>query len=153
MQEITMRTTRIRTMENTFVVIPNRQIIGDMLVNHSLYGEIRINVPVGIAYKEKIAHARSVLLPAIAKMPHVLSHPPAEVVASALGDSSVNLQARVWIDDPAGERSTFFDVLEACKVALDDADIEIPFPHLQLLIEDVSDKALASVATLHRKSS
>lgn len=149
-QEITMRTTRIRTMENTYVVIPNKQIIGDMLVNHSMYGEIRVNVPLGIAYKESIAAAREVLLPAIAKVPGVLSAPAPEVVAVGLGDSSVNLQARVWIREAAQERPVSFAVLEASKVALDKAGIEIPFPHLQLFVEDVREPALTKLAKLPR---
>lgn len=152
-QEITMRTTRIRTMENTYVIIPNKQIIGDMLVNHSLYGEMRINVPIGIAYKESIARAREVLLPVIRGVPGVLAHPPAEVVAWSLGDSSVNLQARAWIADAAAERSTQFAMLEACKQALDTAGIEIPFPHLQLFVENVSEQALRGLASLSRPTS
>ncbi len=152
-QEITMRTTRIRTMENTYVVIPNKQIIGDMMVNHSLYGEMRINVPIGIAYKEKIAETRRVLLPVINAIPGVLQKPPADVVAWSLGDSSVNLQARAWIADASMERPTQFAMLEACKVALDEAGIEIPFPHLQLFVENVSDNALRGLATLTRTTS
>jgi len=149
-QEITMRTTRIRTMENTFVVIPNKQIIGDMLVNHSMYGEIRINVPMGIAYKESISHARSVLLPAIMSVPGVLTTPQPEVVAFKLGDSSIDLQARAWIADAATERPTTFAILERCKEALDEAGIEIPFPHLQLFVEDIKENATRALATLQR---
>lgn len=152
-QEITMRTTRIRTMENTYVVIPNKQIIGDMLVNHSLYGEMRINVPIGIAYKEKISEARAVLLPVIRAVPGVLETPAADVVTWSLGDSSVNLQARAWIADASMERPTQFAILEACKVALDEAGIEIPFPHLQLFVENVSEPALRGLATLTRTAS
>jgi small conductance mechanosensitive channel len=147
-REITMRTTRIRTMANTYVVIPNKQIIGDMLINHSLYGEVRVNVPVGIAYKERIADARRTLLPAAAGVPGVLRAPPPEVVPVELGDSSVNLEVRVWIDDPAQERRVFAEVLEASKVALDDAGIQIPFPHLQLFVDDVSDRVWAGAARL-----
>ncbi len=152
-QEITMRTTRIRTMENTYVVIPNKQIIGDMMVNHSLYGEMRINIPISIAYKEKIAEARAVLLPVINAVPGVLQKPAADVVAWSLGDSSVNLQARAWIADASMERPTQFAILEACKLALDEAGIEIPFPHLQLFVENVSDNALRGLATLSRPES
>ncbi len=147
-QEITMRTTRVRTMENTFAVIPNKQIIGELLVNHSMYGEIRVNVPIGIAYKETIAEARRVLLPAIAKVPFVLENPAPDVVARALGNSSVDLQARVWIADAEHERPVSFAVLEACKVALDEAGIEIPFPHLQLFVEDIRERALQGLAGL-----
>ncbi len=48
-KEITLRTTRIRTLDNTYVVIPNKQIIGDTVIKHSMYGETRIMVYVGIA--------------------------------------------------------------------------------------------------------
>jgi small conductance mechanosensitive channel len=147
-REITMRTTRIRTMENTYVVIPNKQIIGDTMVNHSLYGEVRVNVPVGIAYKERIADARRVLQPVAQAIPGVLDRPPAEVVATALGDSSVDLEVRVWTDDPAMERRLYLQVLEASKSALDEAGIQIPFPHLQLLLDDVSERVWAGASRL-----
>jgi small conductance mechanosensitive channel len=149
-QEITMRTTRIRTMENTYAVIPNKQIIGDLLVNHSMYGVTRVNVPVGIAYKEKIAEARAVLLPAISKVDGVVESPAPDVVAIELGGSSVNLMARVWISDSALEKPVGQAVLEASKVALDEAGIEIPFPHLQLFVEDVREPALKGLGSLPR---
>jgi small conductance mechanosensitive channel len=151
-QEITMRTTRIRTMENTFVVIPNKQVIVDLLVNHSMYGEIRVNVPIGVAYKERIDETRAVLLPAISAVEGVLTNPAPDVVALELGSSSINLHARVWIADAAQERPVAQAVLEVCKVALDDAGIEIPFPHLQLVVEEVREKALRGLATLPQLS-
>lgn len=65
---ITMRTTRIRTPNNTYVVIPNREIIEDVLVNHSMYGETRVDVPLGIAYREDVDEARGVLLDAVGRV-------------------------------------------------------------------------------------
>ncbi len=63
--EITMRTTRIQTKNNTWIVIPNKKIIDEVLVNHSRKGSTRIDVPLGIAYKEYIPKAREVLLEAL----------------------------------------------------------------------------------------
>jgi len=143
---ITMRTTRIRTMENTYVVIPNSQIIGEVLVNHSMYGETRVNVPIGIAYKEQIVQAREVLLAAVAGLEGVMAEPAPTVVVSELDNSSVNLLVRVWIDDACDERPVFHRVMEASKVALDRAGIEIPFPHLQLFVDDVREKVWADAA-------
>ncbi|TFG45088.1 MAG: mechanosensitive ion channel family protein [Gemmatimonadales bacterium] len=143
---ITMRTTRIRTMENTYVVIPNSQIIGEVLVNHSMYGETRVNVPIGIAYKEQIAQARDVLLSTVGGLDGVMAKPEPTVVVSELDNSSVNLLVRVWIDDACDERPVFHRVMEASKVALDRAGIEIPFPHLQLFVDDVRDKVWADAA-------
>lgn len=139
-RDITLRTTRIRTPDNTFVVIPNKQIIGELLVNHSMYGETRVNVPIGIAYKESIAEARRVMLEAVATVDGVLRDPAPAVVAVGLGDSSVDLSVRVWIAQALDEMPVRFRVVEACKVALDKAGIEIPFPHLQLFVDDVKDR-------------
>ena len=120
-REITMRTTRIRTMENTYVVIPNKQIIGDMLVNHSLYGEVRVNVPLGIAYKERIdGGPRGAAARRRGRSPASCRCRRRRWWRWSLGDSSVDLEVRVWIDSPALERRVFFQLLEASKVALDD---------------------------------
>jgi len=137
---ITLRTTRIRTRNNTYVVIPNRKVIDEVLVNHSKHGETRVEVPVGIAYKESIPEARRVLLDALKELPELRKDPPPDVVVVELGDSSVNLHARAWIDDASHEQPIFFLVLETCKLALDRAGIEIPYPHLQLFVENVQDR-------------
>jgi small conductance mechanosensitive channel len=135
--EITMRTTRIRTKNNTWVVIPNKKIIDEVLVNHSKHGETRIDVPVGIAYKENIPEAREVLLAALKNVEGLSERHKPEVVVAGLGASSVDLEVRVWISTASDEPPTFVRVMEAAKLALDEADIEIPFPHLQLFFDDV----------------
>ena len=137
---ITMRSTRIRTNNNTYVVIPNRKIIDEILVNHSKHGDTRIVVPVGIAYQEDVAAARDVLLDAVAKLDGVLRDPAPDVVTVELGPSSVHLHVRVWIRDAALEQPVFFRALEASKRALDAAGMQIPFPRFQLSVEKVEDR-------------
>lgn len=137
--EITMRTTRIKTKNNTWVVIPNKTIIDEVLVNHSRRGDTRIDVPVGIAYKESIPEARTVLLEAVKDLPGVISTPPPEVVVMGLGGSSVDLEVRVWIDKASNEPPLTCAVVEASKLALDAAGIEIPFPHMQLFVDNVQE--------------
>ena len=66
----------------------------------------------------------------------------------ALGNSSVDLQVRVWIDEPGNLRPTEAAIVEASKKALDSAGIEIPFPHLQLFVDEVRPKAIEQVARL-----
>ncbi len=136
---ITMRTTRIRTPDNTYVVIPNKEVIEAVLVNHSMYGETRVKVPLGIAYPEEVDAARDVLLEAAAATEGVSSNPAPAVVVTELGDSSVNLELRVWVEDASQEKAVYFRMLERSKSALDDAGIEIPFPHLQLHVDEVGE--------------
>jgi small conductance mechanosensitive channel len=147
---ITMRSTRIRTNRNTFVIIPNKKIIDDVVINHSKHGETRVDVPVGIAYKESIPDARRVLLEAVAGLDHVLSEPAPSIVVKELGGSSVNLLVRVWISDAAREVPVFYAVMEVSKLALDAAGIQIPYPHLQLFWDDVQERVVKKIATFPR---
>jgi len=138
--EITMRTTRLRTRRNTYVVLPNKSIIDAMLINHSKHGSVRLDVPVGIAYKESIPAAREVILEALKGVKDALPVPPPAVVVSGLGASSVDLDIRVWIEDAPNQETIEASVVEASKIALDKAGIEIPFPHLQLFVDNVEDR-------------
>jgi len=150
---ITLRTTRIQTNQNTYVVIPNKNIIDRVLENFSQHGELRIDVPVGIAYKESIQEAREVILKRIPEqLDWIRSDPAPDVVATELGNSSVNLLVRVWIDDPGDRQKTFHGVIEQSKIALDEADIEIPYPHLQLFVENVEDRVWERLAPVLTKS-
>ena len=147
-REITIRTTRIRTRENKYLVIPNKQIMEDVLINHSMYGATRVTVPLGIAYKEYVPQAREVLLKALESVDGILRDPPPEIVLANLGSSSVDLRVLVWIDEMATERPVFYQTLEACKLALDSAEIQIPYPHLQLFVENVEDRVWSKAAAL-----
>jgi small conductance mechanosensitive channel len=135
--EITLRTTRIRTPRNTYVVVPNKRVIDEVLENYSKHGELRVDAVVGIAYKEDIQEARKVLLAAVKEVEGVLDDPATDVVVDELGGSSVNLKVRVWIAEAERNRATYFRLLEASKLALDEAGIKIPFPHLQLFVDNV----------------
>jgi len=147
-REITMRTTRIRTHDNTYVIIPNKVVIDVVLVNHSKHGEARVCVPVGIAYKERIADARRVILEAVLKIDGVMQNPLPEVVVTALAASSVDMEVRVWIHEAADEIPVYNSVMETSKLALDAAGIEIPYHHLQLFVENVQDQVWAKAAAL-----
>jgi small conductance mechanosensitive channel len=146
--DITMRSTRIRTNNNTFVVIPNKKIIDEVLVNHSKHGETRVDVPIGIAYKEEIARARAAILESLAQEPRIASVPAPAVVVTELGASSVNMEVRVWIHEAGDEAPVFVAVMEASKLALDRAGIEIPYHHLQLFVEDVNPRLVQQVVEL-----
>ena len=137
--DITLRSTRIRTTRNTYVVLPNKTIIDTLLENYSKNGEIRVDVPIGIAYKEDVSRARSVLLQALEQVDELRENPLPDVVVDSLGDSSVNLSVRVWIDDGSLKEPVFSRVTEISKWVLGEQGIEIPFPHLQLHVDGVKE--------------
>ena len=135
-EEITLRTTRIRTLDNQMAILPNANVISERIINHSMVRALRVLVPFGIAYKESPAEARAVVL-ALAENDGRL-HPDYEpsVVVTELADSSVNMELRLHLRDAKLEVSIRLEYQEKVFEALKAAGIEIPFPHLQLFVDE-----------------
>lgn len=134
--ELRLRTTVLTTFDNETVVVPNKSLAQERIINYTLTPRIRCRVSVGIAYKEKVEAAREVILSALGDDERILPTPEPIVVLTDLGDSSVNLQLRFWVEDAALKFPMEWEYTEKVKNALDEAGIEIPFPHLQLFVED-----------------
>lgn len=135
-EEITLRSTRVRTLSNQIAILPNAKVIEEKILNHSMHRALRISIPFGIAYKENPSEAREVVL-ALTEGDERL-HPDFEprVVVTALGESSVDMDLRLHLKDPGLEVPVGFEYRERVFEALREAGIEIPFPHLQLFIDE-----------------
>lgn len=142
--DINIRTTTIRTPGHRELIIPNREVIEDVIINHSRTSQLRVDIPVGIGYGENIEAARQVLIEAGSTSDYADPNRDVGVVVTGLGASSVDLELRVWLKDPAREKPATFELTEKAKVALDDAGIEIPFPQRVLHLETVPQLAIQS---------
>ena len=143
-KRVTFRSTRLEDLDGDIVVYPNTAMLSTKVVNKSYNDITRCNVHIGIAYKESIARARAVLLATLNGDPRIAKLDEAEVVVTACSASSVDLLLRFWIREERYEDEIMHEYLEKAKNALDAAGIEIPFPHLQVLMEDTP--ALAALA-------
>ena len=133
--EVKLRTTVLTSFDNETIVVPNKILAQERIRNFTLTPRIRVKVPIGIAYKENIQAAREVILTTIKDDQRILATPAPTVIVAGLGDSSINLQLRFWTLDPLMQYSLKWEYTELCKRALDDAGIEIPFPHSQIFLE------------------
>lgn len=133
--KIALRTTRIRTRNNVSVILPNATVATAEVTNLSARQLSRYHVDFGIAYEADVANARRVILEAIEDMEHLLKHPNPTVSVSALADSSVNLILRYWITASNIDKQPKINeqLMEMIHKTLVDANIEIPYPHLQIL--------------------
>ncbi|MCF8126305.1 MAG: mechanosensitive ion channel family protein, partial [Desulfotignum sp.] len=134
--EIRLRTTVLTTFDNETVVVPNQQISQERIINYTMTPRSRVKVSVGIAYKEDIDKARKIILETLQGDTRILPEPAPAVVVTGLADSSVNLQLRFWVANPLDQFSFVWEYTEKSKKALDRAGIEIPYPHLQLFVEN-----------------
>ena len=128
-KDIEIFTTQILTPSNKRVIIPNGTLANSNIVNLSAEGKLRIDLTVGIGYNEDIKQAKAVLLKVLTSHPKVIQEPLPTVDVSELADSSVNFAVRPWskVED---YWTVYFEVTENCKLALDAAGIEIPYPHV-----------------------
>jgi len=133
--EIRLRTTVLTTFDNETVVVPNKQLAQERIINYTMTPRTRVRVPIGIAYKEDIPRARNIMLETVKKDDRILPDPAPVVLVTDLGASSVNMQLRFWTEDPLLKFNLMWEYTEKCKIALDRAGIEIPFPHMQLFLE------------------
>lgn len=134
--EITLRSTRIQTVRNEVMVLPNTEMITQRVVNHTKQNTLRVDIEFGIAYKEYPEEAREVVLPLVQDDDRVLSTPSPTAVVTSMGDSSVNMALRFYINDPSQELPVRWEYTEKVREALRTADIEIPFPHRQLFLDE-----------------
>ena len=126
--EITTFSTRIQKFDGTVIRVPNSTIFTSILRSFSLSPVRRTEFDVGIAYKEDIDKAISVIKNAIKeKLPYSLLEPEPAIWVTALADSSVNLKVLIW--HPRDDIGEIFPVgYKIIKQALDKEGIEIPFP-------------------------
>jgi small conductance mechanosensitive channel len=134
-KRVTFRSTSILSLDGETNIFPNTYVLSNKVVNHTTNPVNRVNIPIGIAYKESIDDARKALLELSKGDERIERSPAPEVVVSECADSSVNLILRFWISDESIERRIGYEYLEKAKKALDAANIQIPFPHMQLFLE------------------
>ncbi|RME90554.1 MAG: mechanosensitive ion channel family protein [Anaerolineae bacterium] len=126
---INLRTTEMRTWDGRVVIIPNAEVLSNVITNYTRAERRRIKVPVGVAYDADLDAAREAILEAIRTVPGYLPEPAPVVVSDTFGDSAINLTTYFWIDT---SKTGLFDATDtavrAIKAELDRRGIDIPFP-------------------------
>ena len=127
--DIGLRATKIKTTDNIIIVIPNNEIMKRDIVNYTLIStDIRVRINIGVAYDTDIERAKQVILKVADGIDWISKQPAPKVVVYNFGESSVDLQLRVWIQNPRKRIDTISCVTDRVKAAFDAEKIEIPYP-------------------------
>jgi small-conductance mechanosensitive channel len=129
---------KLRMFDNTYVRIPNETIIKNQVSTLTKFPIRRVDMQIGVAYKEDIKKVRDVLFEVADKNPLCLEEPQPLFIMQGFGDSAINMQFSVW-----GRREEYLtlknQVQMDIKAAFDREDIEIPFPHRTLYPGSVAE--------------
>lgn len=124
------------TRDGTEHLIPNEDLITQRVINWSFTDElVRIRVPIGVSYNEDPHACIRLVLEAANSHERVLTKPAPVCLMKGFGDSSVNLELRFWIADPAnGVSNVKSHILLKVWDTFKENNIEIPFPQRDLHI-------------------
>ncbi len=153
-EDITLRYTKIRTQENTMLVIPNSTIRERDVVNYSAEDERTwMQLDLTVTYEGDLAEARRIMVRAARNTDGVIGGGPTIRIGNTrypsrpvcqireYADHGVRLRLMYWIQNPYYTGKIRSEIQERIWKELDDADVEIPYPHTHLVFDETSGTA------------
>lgn len=127
---IELRATELETLDGLSVIMPNKEVFQNAIMNYTKTPRRRLDLPLSVSYSADLEKARDVIKSAVAAIPkRDPGHEP-QVFYTKFGDSSIEVVVRVWLT--AADQLTWFDArseaIMAIKDAFDREGIVIPFP-------------------------
>lgn len=143
---IGVRAVSVLTRDGKEHLIPNEQLMTQPVENWSYSDrKVRVHIPVGVSYASDLGRAQALMLEAALTVSRVLKDPAPTIWLRAFGDSSVDHDIMVWIQDPEeGVGNVRSAILNRVWVLFKENDIEIPFPQRDVWIRSVPQSKLAS---------
>ncbi|NEQ77786.1 MAG: mechanosensitive ion channel family protein [Okeania sp. SIO2C9] len=128
-EQIDIRTTKIRTYNGERVILPNANVFTSAVQVRTAFGIRRTDLGVGVDYNTPLSEAAEILYKIIQKVEGVLEDPDPEIDLVSFNDSSIDFIVRYWTKAEQKEvRRTQTQAILAIKKAFDRADINIPYP-------------------------
>ncbi|WP_420828721.1 mechanosensitive ion channel family protein [Halomicrobium salinisoli] len=156
-EDITLRYTKIFTLDNTFLVIPNGTMRERDVINYSAEdARTRLTLSITVTYESDVERARSIVESAARATDGVIEGGPNIRVGAArypsaptcyideYGDHGVLLTLRYWVTEPYRLLATRSRIYTSVLEAIQDEDVEIAYPHSHLFFDDTSGELQVS---------
>lgn len=127
--DIGLRSTKIKTLDNQLLIIPNSDLCNTMLTNHA-FPDCRVKgrINIGVAYGSDVEQVKAILTETAGDVEDVLADPAPEAYFVSFGDSALNMALFFWVE----EYGTLFNVTDKINSLIirkfSENAIEIPFP-------------------------
>ncbi len=131
--EINIRSTKVRTVNNVSIIVPNSEFVSKDVINYS-HGDptYRLDINVGVSYGSDLETVLKAMREVAEENKHVLQNPPPDVHLIDFGDSSWNMQLRSWIGDVKDYPQIRNELNQAIVRKFREYGVEIPFPQRDL---------------------
>jgi len=135
---ITLRSTRVVTVEGKMLAIPNTEVVNRTVASYTNFPHLRIDVPFTVGVGEDLGRVRRVLLGVLDGDEDYMDTPPAAVVVSEVNDYNVVVVLRAWIYDERQHIRKRFELRERAFEALRTASVEMPFETIRTLTTQIA---------------
>lgn len=132
---IGIMSTEMITADNTYITLPNKTVWGSPITNTSRMPTRRVDVSVGTSYSGDVDKAINVAMNLMSRHPKVLKDPTPAVAVTSLGDSTVNLALRAWVNN-ADYWEVMGDLTKGVLEVFNQEGVEIPFPQLDVHMKE-----------------
>ncbi len=151
-RRIGIRSSTVASLDGAEVIVPNADLIAGRLVNWTLSdARRRLELVVGTDYDVPPERARDVLMQVVRTQPGVIHDPPPEVICIGFGESSVDFAIRAWTGGYLDAIDITSRLALRVHAALAKEGIEIPFPHRDVYLRNISPEAVRRIL-LHGKA-
>jgi len=132
-EKIGLRSTKIRTFDNEWIIVPNTKLAESQIQNIALpEPKSRAIIPFGVAYGSKIDQVKKIVIKELKSLKGVSKDPEPFVRFIEMGASSLNFNAYFYVDNFENRASAKDEANTKIYNALNKAKIEIPFPQLDV---------------------
>jgi len=146
-QKISLRATTVRTLTNEELIVPNNSFTTTQVKNFTKSERlVQITVPFGVSYKSDPELVRQLVIETSASHPLVLAYPPPTLLFKGYGDSSLDFELRVSINQPELTYRIRSDLYFMLRKMFNENHIEIPFPQRDLNLKDGWEKFTSDLA-------
>ncbi len=148
-KQIGLFTTEIATVDNKMIIVPNGKIFDDVITNFAGYETRRVDLVFGVSYSDNLDRAMDLIRAEVEKDARCKTDPEPTIAVDNLGDSSVDIICRVWVD-----RADYFPVkwalTKTVKESFDANGVSIPFPTRSVYTEIAAESdSSPSVTSAH----
>ncbi|NGP77987.1 mechanosensitive ion channel family protein [Balneolaceae bacterium YR4-1] len=142
-ERITLRSTRVVTVDGKMLAVPNVDVVNKTVTSYTNFPHLRLDIQVTIGVSEDIEKARKILMDLVSD-PSYMGEPRPSVVVRELNDYNVLLELRVWIENEREHLQERFRLREAIFNAFNRHNIEMPYETIQLAPFRMEQKMLGN---------
>jgi len=127
--EVGIRSSRVRTLDDTLIIIPNDKIANSKIINfHQPVPRMNVKINVGVAYGTNPAKVKKILLKIANDSPTALKDPKPQVLFLEHGDFALKFLLIVWVNEPSKKYVAIDEINEGIAREFAREKIDIPFP-------------------------